>query len=96
MAGKQKQMKQAVSDKFLKALIGLCIVLALGDFFIHRHAYFNLEARPFFFVFMGGLSMLSVIGISLLIKRLLIRPEDYYDTRHMTDKSADKGKADND
>lgn len=66
----------------IRALILACGLLVLAEFIIHRHAYFELEATPLFFALMGAFSMIAVAAISAVLRRLLIRPEDYYDRRH--------------
>ncbi len=83
--------RMARADMVMRGLIALCVLLALADFVIHRHAYFVLEATPLFFAIMGAASMALVAGLSVLLRRLVIRPEDYYDRQTLAgNKAADK------
>lgn len=79
---RKKQTSQSRSSLILRALIGLCALLAGADFIIHRHAYFNVEATPLFFALMGAGSMGLVALISLVLRKAVTRPEDYYERRH--------------
>lgn len=62
-----------------RALIALCAVLAIGDFIIHRHAYFALEALPLFFVAYGLIALGLALGGARLLAALVTRAPDYYD-----------------
>ncbi len=84
MAGKPNRTAKKTptlpsADMVIRGLAVLCALLALADFAIHRHAYFELEATPLFFAIMGASSMLLVAALSMLLRRLVIRPEDYYE-----------------
>lgn len=81
MAAKKKSSGN-LQPLVLRGTVGLCGLLALADFIIHRHAYFDLEATPLFFALMGSVSMGLVAALSALLRRLLTRPEDYYERRH--------------
>lgn len=56
-----------------RALVALCAVLAIGDFIIHRHAYFALEAMPLFFVIYGLVIAAVALVLARLAHRLLAR-----------------------
>lgn len=57
-----------------RAFIALCAVLAIGDFVIHRHAYFALEGMPLFFVIYGALIVGVLYALHGAALRLLARP----------------------
>ena len=63
----------------LRLLIGLCAVSFVGEFLIHRHAYFALEATPFFFVLYGMACLAGSLVIGAILAPLFARPLDYYD-----------------
>lgn len=75
-------------QRALRGLVGLCAALGLADFIIHRHAYFDLEATPLFFAILGAVSMVMIAVLSLLMRRLITRPEGYYEGPTATNKSA--------
>ena len=66
----------------MRGLVGLCAALAVADFMIYRTSYSALEALPLFFPLLGAVAMTAVMLVSFAIKRLLIRPEAYYELRH--------------
>lgn len=67
------------SQLALRALTALCGVLLIGEFIIHRHAYFALEATPLFFVIYGLIILALALGVAHVLARLVTRPLDYYD-----------------
>lgn len=75
-------------QRALRGLVGLCAALGLADFIIHRHAYFDLEATPLFFAILGAVSMVMIAVLSLLMRRLITRPEGYYEGPTAANKSA--------
>ena len=66
-------------DTAFKMLAALCAGLAAADLIIHRHAYFAVEALPFFYPVLGFAALLAVTAVSRLLQRLLTRPADYYE-----------------
>ena len=78
---KQKTPQTAlVSVSWLSALLGVCAVLAIAEFILHRHAYFALEATPLFFAIFGFLAFGLIIAGSWRVAKFVTRPVDYYDT----------------
>ena len=71
--------------RVMRGLLALCALGLLGEVLIHRHAYFNVEATPLFFALMGAGSMGLVALISLILRKAVTRPEDYYERRHEAD-----------
>ena len=65
---------------WLRALLGVCAVLAVAEFILHRHAYFALEAAPLFFAIFGFLAFGLIIAGSWGVAKFVTRPADYYDT----------------
>lgn len=61
------------------ALIGLCVISVICDFFYHKHAEFDVENIPG----MYGWWALIACGIMFfgakLLRMITMRPEDYYD-----------------
>ncbi|MGB3808706.1 MAG: hypothetical protein WA943_01345 [Parvibaculum sp.] len=71
-------MKPIISDKIIYALAAICIALAAADFFRDRHGYFDIESQPLVYCAFGLLAYAAVIFVSRALRRLTIRPEDYY------------------
>lgn len=65
----------------VSVLVVACAVLAALEFIIHRHAYFETEGRPLFFAIYGFTAFLIVVGGGVLLRKLVMRAPDYYDTQ---------------
>lgn len=63
---------------FTRLLYVLCAALFVGEFIIHRHAYFALEATPLFFVGLGLLSFVACLIGARVLHILVSRRNDYY------------------
>ena len=55
------------------------------EFVIHRHAYFEPEGRPLFFAVYGFAAFLIVVGGGVMLRKLVMRAPDYYDTQEDND-----------
>lgn len=65
--------------KIFWALVSVCTLLLLSDFFIDHHGVFSFQNWFGFFGFFGfGLSFLLVLT-SKQLRKILMRNEDYYD-----------------
>ncbi|MBL6641846.1 MAG: hypothetical protein ISQ24_00200 [PS1 clade bacterium] len=64
--------------RIMRALLSLCALLLVAEAIIHRHAYFALEATPFFFALFGILATGLVVAISFALGKLMARAPDYY------------------
>ena len=62
-----------------RALIALCGVLLVGEFIIHRHAYFAFEATPLFFVILGPACLALMLVGGRMLHLLVSRASDYYE-----------------
>ncbi len=69
----------------LRVLVVSCLALTALEFVIHRHAYFETEGRPLFFAVYGFAAFLIVVGGGVLLRKLVMRTPDYYDTREDKD-----------
>ncbi len=56
------------------------VVLLAADFFIHKHADFPWEGWTNFFAAYGFVSCVLLIFIAKVIRLIIRRSEDYYDT----------------
>ena len=53
-------------------------VLVVLDFVFHRHIYHSWERMPTFYAAFGFLGLSGLIVASKGLRRLVMRPEDYY------------------
>lgn len=58
---------------------GICIVLLALDFVLHRHVAHAWDRLPGFYALFGFTACVTLVLIAKRLRRLLRRPEDYYD-----------------
>ena len=56
-----------------------CLILLLLDFVLHRHAEHGWERLPGFYAVFGFVACVTLVLVAKQLRRLLKRPEDYYD-----------------
>lgn len=61
------------------ALAAASLVLVGLDLVIERHPHFEAEAWPGFYGLCGAAACLAAVGVALLLRRIVLRAEDYYD-----------------
>ena len=60
-------------------LVFVGILLILLEFFVHRHGEIKLEDFPIFPVIYGFSASIFIVVVGILLRRMLMRKEDYYD-----------------
>jgi hypothetical protein len=65
--------------KVARALYAVCALVALLDFVIHRHVEFSAEGFPAFYAIYGFVGSVFLVLSAKQLRKLLKRPEDYYD-----------------
>ena len=65
--------------KVYKGLWIICALTILAEAFVHMHPYFEIEEIYGFYAWGGLVASLVFVGCALVVRRVLIRPEDYYD-----------------
>lgn len=67
----------------VRRLLGLlylaCGLLAVADFWIHRHAVHPLEGLPLFYGIYGFVGCVTLVMAAKELRKLVMRREDYYD-----------------
>ena len=71
--------KQRNIDRFLMVFYVICVVLFVLDFVIHRHSMHSLEELPGFYAVFGFVAFVALVVGSILLRKLIMRKEDYYD-----------------
>jgi hypothetical protein len=66
-------------DKVFWALCILCALLALLDFFYHRHVEFSWEAWAGFYGFYGFVACVGLVLTAKQIRKIVKREDSYYD-----------------
>jgi hypothetical protein len=57
----------------------LSVLLVLSEFFFDRHAHYSWEAIPGFNAFFGFVSCVLLVLAAKVLRKILMRDEDYYD-----------------
>ena len=82
---KDPEEKQYLLDKprnvsrMLSGFYAICGLLFVLDFIIHRHTIHAWEQLPGFYAIFGFVAFVMLVVVAKLIRRLLMRREDYYD-----------------
>lgn len=66
-------------NRLLWAVYIICGFLFVLDFVIHRHTSRDWEALPGFYAIYGFLAFCVLVVVAKLMRKLLMRKEDYYD-----------------
>lgn len=59
-------------------LVGVCALLFLIDFIVHRHAYAPKEGTPGFYAIVGFLTFSFVALLATALRWVVSRSENYY------------------
>ena len=65
--------------KVAYALYGVCAFVFLLDFVIHRHAELGADGTYGFYAIYGFVGSVFLVMSAKQLRRILKRPEDYYD-----------------
>ncbi|HMB76801.1 MAG TPA: hypothetical protein VKN76_10400 [Kiloniellaceae bacterium] len=60
-------------------LCAICALLAIADFFYHKHAHFKVEEFPVFYGLYGFVCFVFIVFAGKLLRKIVMRDEDYYD-----------------
>ena len=66
-------------QRLLTGFYIICALLFAADFVVPRHIYTDLEKIPKFYSFYGFLSFVLLVVLSLGLRKLVMRRENYYD-----------------
>lgn len=66
-------------DKVWWALIAGCAVVFVADAFYQKHPEFEIEYLFGFYGLYGFIACVFVVLLAKALRRILMRPEDYYD-----------------
>ncbi len=67
------------ADKIVWTLYGVCALLMASDLFIRRHGEFEIEHLFGFYGFYGFFGSVGLVLAAKQLRKILMRPEDYYD-----------------
>jgi hypothetical protein len=69
----------------VRVLMGLCALAFLADLFYTKHPFFGVEEFPAFYAIYGFVVSTALVLTAKQLRKLVGRPEDYYERRHDAD-----------
>nr|TFG54622.1 MAG: hypothetical protein E4H34_02185 [Hyphomicrobiales bacterium] len=66
-------------DRLLYVLCAACVLLIVLDFAVPKHGLFAVEHYFGFYGVVGFVACAGIIWGATLLRRIIMRPEDYYD-----------------
>ena len=68
-----------IHANFWYALLAVAGVLTVSEFLYEHHPHFEIEEIPEFFEIFGFLAFAFIVFAGIGLRKLIMRPEDYYD-----------------
>jgi hypothetical protein len=65
--------------RLVRVLYGICAILIAIDVFVPKHGPFAIEHWFGFYGFYGFIACVALVLIAKQLRKVLMRPEDYYD-----------------
>ena len=72
--------RQENVDRLLWGFTILGVITLLVDFFFHRHTYHSWEHLWGFYGIFGALSIVVLVQLAKVLRKLVMRDEDYYES----------------
>jgi uncharacterized membrane protein YeaQ/YmgE (transglycosylase-associated protein family) len=82
-AGHEGHPPSSVGPRATRIILGIffaaCALAVLADFVAHRHVEHPWEGLFAFYALWGFVGIVVLVFLSKLLRRIVMRPEDYYD-----------------
>lgn len=66
-------------DRLVRVFYAICVVLVAIDVFVPKHGPYAIEHWFGFYGWFGFIACVALVLIAKQLRRVLMRPEDYYD-----------------
>jgi hypothetical protein len=66
-------------NKLWYVLLAVAGILAVADFLYEHHPHFEIDKTPGFFALFGFFAFVFIVFAGTALRKLIMRPEDYYD-----------------
>jgi len=66
-------------DRIYHALLVLCFLAVGADFFYSKHVHYAVEDWPGSYGFYGFVCCVALVLLAKALRRIVMRPENYYD-----------------
>ena len=70
---------QRLGKHFTRFLLGIAIILAILELFLHRHGVAPIEDSFMFPAIFGFLAFMFIVQVGKWLRLMIMRPEDYYE-----------------
>ena len=70
---------QKLGKHFTRFLLGIAIVLAILELFLHRHGVAHIEDSFMFPAIFGFLAFIFIVQVGKWLRLMITRSEDYYE-----------------
>ena len=70
---------QKLGEYFTRFLLGITIILAVLELFLHRHGVASIEDSFMFPAIFGFLAFMFIVQVGKWLRLIIMRPEDYYE-----------------
>ena len=70
--------KKENADRLFRVLYAVSAILVVVDFFVHRHTEHPWEHVKAFYPLYGFVGIVLLVLVAKVLRRLVMRPEDYY------------------
>ena len=70
---------QRLGKHFTRFLLGIAIILAILELFLHRHGVALIEDSFMFPAVFGFLAFMFIVQVGKWLRLMIMRPEDYYE-----------------
>lgn len=65
--------------RLLRGFYIACIVLVIADLIVHRHIMMAWEKIPAFYAIYGFVACVVLVVVAKMMRKVVMREEDYYD-----------------
>ena len=70
---------QKMGKHFTRFLLGIAIILAVLELFLHRHGVAPIEESFMFPAIFGFFAFMFIVQVGKWLRQMIMRPEDYYE-----------------
>tara|TARA_B100000035_G_C20851261_1_gene487521 strand:+ start:514 stop:780 length:267 start_codon:yes stop_codon:yes gene_type:complete len=70
---------QKMGRYFTRFLLGIAIILAVLELFLHRHGVAPIEDSFMFPAIFGFLAFMFIVQVGKWLRKMIMRSEDYYE-----------------
>ena len=70
---------QKMAKHFTRFLLGIAIILAVLELFLHRHGVAPIEDSFMFPAIFGFLAFMFIVQVGKWLRQMIMRSEDYYE-----------------